>query len=193
MKICVVRHGETDWNKIGRIQGREDIPLNETGKKQSREIASYLRETTWSAVITSPLSRAKQTAQIIAEALQLPVFEDEDLVERDYGNISGLTAAEREEKNLDFNNAGAEEWNEVQKRVFGALLKHAEKHTGENIIIVSHGAAINSVLTTLSNREFGTGITKLKNACINMLEYENGKLNIVFYNKSVGAESISAR
>jgi len=183
MKICVVRHGETDWNKIGRIQGREDIPLNSSGEKQSQQVASYLRDAAWSAVITSPLLRAKQTAHIIAETLKIDVYEDVDFIERDYGKISGLTAAEREKRNLDFNNAGSEDWNVVQKRVYGALLKYAEKFAGENIIIVSHGAAINSVLTTLSNREFGSGITKLKNACISMLEYKDGEMSIVFYNK----------
>lgn len=67
MEICLVRHGETDWNKVGKIQGHTDIELNENGIRQAYACAEYLNNAPFELIITSPLKRAKQTAEIIAE------------------------------------------------------------------------------------------------------------------------------
>jgi uncharacterized phosphatase len=72
MKICLVRHGETNWNKLNKYQGRADIPLNETGINQIKETAEYLKKFIWEEIITSPLLRAKQSAEIIAEEIKNP-------------------------------------------------------------------------------------------------------------------------
>ena len=71
MKICLIRHGETDWNVIGKLQGREDIPLNENGKIQAQYCGKALKNMVWTTIITSPLSRARQTAEIIAGVLNI--------------------------------------------------------------------------------------------------------------------------
>ena len=185
MKICLIRHGETDWNVIGRLQGREDIPLNENGKTQAEQCGSALKSMMWSAIITSPLLRARQTAEIIADVLNIQtVHDDADLVERDYGKASGLTEKERTDLFPDGKYEGIEDWEALRDRMHKSIIRNADKFHPKNIIIVSHGSAINSILAELSNHEIGTGKTRLKNACINMLKYTERLLSIDFYNKS---------
>ncbi|MDB5085743.1 MAG: yhfR, partial [Bacilli bacterium] len=67
--VCLVRHGETDWNAEGRLQGRQDTELNENGRKQAKLAGIHLKNEQWDAIVTSPLKRAKETAQIIATEL----------------------------------------------------------------------------------------------------------------------------
>ena len=185
MHICLIRHGETDWNVIGKLQGREDIPLNENGKLQAKHCGLSLCGTEWKAVITSSLLRSQQTAAIIAETLNIQeIRPDINLIERDYGKASGLTENERTALFPDGNYEGMEEWTTLRDRVYASILKYVEIYYPENIIIVSHGSAINSILAELSNHEIGSGKTRLKNACINMLTYADQLLRINFYNKS---------
>ena len=89
--LYLVRHGETDWNRDRRIQGSTDIPLNETGRLQARRTGTLLARRSWDAIITSPLSRAAETAAIIADELGLPAPQIVDaIVERAYGEAEGL-------------------------------------------------------------------------------------------------------
>jgi len=185
MEICLIRHGETDWNVSGRLQGREDIPLNANGISQAEQCGLNLKRGNWRAIITSPLLRARQTADVIASVLNIgPVSEDIGLIERDYGKASGLTVEERSKRFPDGKYEGIEDWNDLRDRVFGALQRNTVKFASDNIIVVSHGSAINSILAELSSHEIGTGKTHLKNACVSMLEYNDGSFKIVFYNKT---------
>jgi len=91
MEICIIRHGETDWNKIKRLQGRENIPLNEEGINQIKGTIEYFKKYKWDVIITSPLLRARKSAEIIAEGIELTdIIEEENFIERDYGEASGL-------------------------------------------------------------------------------------------------------
>lgn len=185
MNICLIRHGETDWNVIGKLQGREDIPLNDNGKLQAKNCGISLSNINWKAIFTSPLLRAKETADILARVLNIQdIYEDIDLIERDYGKASGLTVKEREKLFPDGVYEGMEDWYMLRDRVYKAILNSANRFPSGDIIIVSHGSAINSILAELSNNNIGTGKTRLKNTCVNMLEYKNQLLSIVFYNKS---------
>jgi len=183
MKICVIRHGETDWNTVGKLQGREDIPLNETGAEQARNCASALAGGNWAAVYTSPLSRAVKTAEIIAAELNIPVYADEALTERDFGKSSGLTYDKR---NWLFPNGGdgSENMEAVRERMYNAVKRIADAHYPHNVIIVSHGGSINALLAKLSNFAIGSGKTVLKNACMSILEYDGGAFEIESYNKT---------
>lgn len=95
--VCLIRHGETEWNAVGKLQGRENIDLNKSGKQQAEKCGLYLRENRWDVIISSPLSRAKQTAKIINQYMLKPVkiIEMENFIERDYGMASGLTIEDR--------------------------------------------------------------------------------------------------
>jgi len=185
MKICIVRHGETDWNAIGKLQGREDIPLNEKGREQAKSCATALQNGNWQAVVTSTLSRAKQTAEVIANTLNIAeIHEDFNLIERDYGKASGLTPEERNKRFPDGKYEGYEQCEPLRDRVCGSLKKWAEEFYPNDIIIVSHGAAINAILAEISDGSLGTGKTVLRNACMCLFTYENGKFAIDYYDKT---------
>ena len=79
---------------------------------------------------------------------------------------------------------GMEEWETLRERVFNSVVNYAAEFYPHNIIIISHGGAINSVLAQLSNHEIGSGKTRLKNVCVNMLSYDSKVIEIMFYNKS---------
>jgi uncharacterized phosphatase len=187
MKICLIRHGETDWISLGKYQGRENIPLNKIGIKQMEETAQYLNRFDWNKIITSPLQRAKTSAEIILKNNGIEsIIEEIDFIERDYGKISGMTIEEANNKfqNGKYNQNNIEPYKMLKHRSYTALMKWIKRFDGNNIIIVSHGAVINSILSKISNGEIGTGKTKLKNACMTLLEIENEQINIVYYNKN---------
>src|SRR3954452_24611267 len=93
--LLLVRHGETDWNAEGRLQGHTDRPLNEYGRRQAKELAARLAGGHVDAIYASDLSRARETAEIVGERLGLTVVIDPDLRETNWGTWEGLTGDER--------------------------------------------------------------------------------------------------
>ncbi len=183
--VCLVRHGVTDWNREGRLQGREDIELNETGRMQARLIAMFLGKQERDLVMTSPLKRAAETASVIAErlgiedAIQMPEF-----VERDYGESSGMTAEESSRMFPDGDVPGLEDRSSVRDRCMRGLQALTREHAGRSIVIVAHGAVINSILAVVSRGEIGTGKTRLGNACINLPHFHHGAWEVQSYNST---------
>ncbi len=94
MRLILVRHGQTQWNSVSRVQGRTDIPLNEKGKLQAEAIAGRLQGSSFDAVYASPLSRARDTAETITKRCGGTVVLDEDLIEIQFGKWEGMTSAE---------------------------------------------------------------------------------------------------
>jgi len=186
MKIYLIRHGQTDWNIEGRFQGREDIMLNETGLKQARECGLALAGEAFKAVISSPLMRARKTAEIIAEIVQAEEFVvDEAITERDFKSVSGMTKDEREAYYASGGIDDKEPFEELCQRMIDGIKKYGRLYYGNNIIMVSHGASINSVLSILSKGETGTGKVWLKNTCINIIDCDrDGNLKLEHVNLS---------
>ena len=91
VKLWLVRHGRTAWNSEGRIQGQTDLPLDELGWQQAQLVAVRLKNIAVAAIYSSPLQRARQTAEMIGAALNLPITFDDRLKEYDFGAVSGLT------------------------------------------------------------------------------------------------------
>lgn len=91
MKIYFVRHGRTEWNKQGRMQGREDIPLCPEGIEDARATRNLLKDEVFDKVIVSPLMRARQTAEIINEYHNAPIVVEPRLIERDFGELEGVS------------------------------------------------------------------------------------------------------
>jgi probable phosphoglycerate mutase len=152
--IALVRHGETDWNRARRIQGSTDIPMNDTGREQARATAMRLDSTGWDAVVTSPLSRARETAVILADRLALPAPRVERaFAERRHGTLEGLTAEER--RSMEARGVpveGLESRGSVVSRTVPALLRLAARHPGGSVVAVTHGGVISSVLLHLWER-----------------------------------------
>ncbi|MCK1998637.1 histidine phosphatase family protein [Psychrobacillus psychrodurans] len=181
--ICLVRHGETDWNVIGKLQGRTDIPLNEAGILQAEECSEFLKTSQWDVIITSPLKRAKQTAEIINKNVIVPVVEMEEFLERDYGDAEGMTYEERISKFPNKIYPNQEDRASFNKRVIDGIEKINQRYGDNKILLVAHGAVINTVLAILSNGEIGSGKTKLINACISNIYLHQDKWNIKDFNQ----------
>lgn len=94
MRLILVRHGQTQWNSVSRVQGRTDIPLNEKGRLQAEAIAKRLEGRAFDAVYASPLSRARETAEAITKRCGGTVVLEEDLIEIQFGKWEGMTSAE---------------------------------------------------------------------------------------------------
>jgi 2,3-bisphosphoglycerate-dependent phosphoglycerate mutase len=156
-QICVARHGETDWNTAGILQGWLDTQLNERGRQQARDLAAALAEFGFTSVCSSPLSRALESAQIIAERLRLPPpLLHDGLKERNFGVIQGIPKAELAELNpllleqIVIRNPAAifeqgESMDDCASRVLGALMDIAGQHAGERILVITHGWAMDVV------------------------------------------------
>lgn len=182
MEICLVRHGETDWNRIGKLQGHTDIELNTTGITQANACADFLLQSNYELVITSPLKRAKKTATIIAERNSLPIIEMPIFKERNYGAAEGLTPEERAVKFPDLNYPNLESREALTNRVMLGLEQIHLQQKATKIIVVAHGAVINSILAAISHNEIGTGKTKLANACLSLIRFSENKWQIIDYN-----------
>lgn len=181
----MIRHGETDWNATGRIQGLEDTDLNLRGREQARKTGAYLQQWPWDAIISSPLKRAKQTAEIIARLNQvIPVLEMPQFLERDYGACSGMTRFERASHFPDGVIPGQESLSQLQQRIMQGLYQVLALKHQPNILIVAHGGVINAALSVISQGQIGTGKTSLHNAGITQLHYAKGRWEIVFYNST---------
>jgi broad specificity phosphatase PhoE len=150
--IIYIRHGQTDWNAELRFQGRKDIPLNETGRKQAHANGVKLKDIVGSPpsfeFVTSPLCRARQTMEIIRQCLGLDVQDyivDEQLIEASYGILEGVTLAElkkndpqthrlRKQSRWTFQPEGGESHEIVYRRIVGWL----DQLTNDTLI-VGHG------------------------------------------------------
>jgi broad specificity phosphatase PhoE len=149
-ELWLVRHGQTDWNLNGIYQGQQDIPLNETGIAQARALAEQLRGTRFATIYSSDLQRARQTAQLLAEVLQVPVRTDPRLREIKQGVWEGKTIDYvRETYHPDFSPnpkflttpraEGAESLAEVIRRMIDAANEYFARHNGERILLSTHG------------------------------------------------------
>ena len=183
MRVYFVRHGQTDWNKQQRIQGRTDIPLNEEGITQAEKSAQYFSNELFDLVVTSPLTRAKQTAQIIAATNNLPIVEMLQFIEKNYGDIEGLTLEERANRFPNGQCENQESLEQLIDRIKDGLAHLEANYKGKNIIVVAHGGIINALLAHLSNGEIGTGKTRLNNACITKIIYSKNSWKIESYNE----------
>ena len=191
-ELYLVRHGETDWNRRRLIQGRTDIPLNDTGRQQARLTGELLARRPIGVVYASPLSRALETARIIAG--EIGVAEptpDEGLVERNYGEAEGMGFVQVERR---FPNGtpvpGRESREEVAARVVPALLRIAAAHEGESIVVVSHGGAIRAALSVAEpDNAFGV----ITNGSVHSFHVSEGGLALVAFDDPIELASIDPR
>jgi uncharacterized phosphatase len=153
--IALVRHGETDWNLRRRLQGRADIPLNETGVEQARTLAASFSPEDWSFVLSSPLSRASATALEISKGAGIPFAGTvNDLIERSFGQADGATAEDIAAKWADRVFPDAEPVEDVQRRGAAVVDELDARHPG-NLILVSHGAFIRATVFALTGEDIG--------------------------------------
>ncbi|SHN22271.1 histidine phosphatase family protein [Gracilibacillus kekensis] len=191
--VCLVRHGETDWNAEGRIQGQTDIPLNENGKIQADECGQFLQVTDWDLLITSPLQRAKQTATIINQYLNLSMIEMDEFRERGFGDAEGMTVEERLRYFSGGNYPNQEGREELSTRLVDGLNSIHQHYTGKKVLLVAHGAVINMILSLYSKGEIGSGKTTLGNGCISHIEWLDESWKINRYNQTDHLSTINQK
>ena len=139
MLLALIRHGQTDWNLDGRMQGRTDIPLNEIGREQALAATSALAGERWDAVVSSPLGRARETAEIIAATLGVPLGTSYDeLVEQDFGAAEGTLVADLDVRWPDRDFADKEPDDEVGPRGIRGLERIGRDHPGARVLAVAH-------------------------------------------------------
>ncbi|RYG60295.1 MAG: histidine phosphatase family protein, partial [Alphaproteobacteria bacterium] len=157
-----LRHGQTDWNLEGRMQGHTDIPLNATGLQQAQAAALKLKHLPITHIVTSPLSRALKTAAIAAETLGLPLHIDSNLKERTFGSLEGSL---RRDLMLQHNIAehepydrilpeDAEQWPATLSRAQAGIMQWLNAHPAETILFVGHGAFLRALHEALTSEYF---------------------------------------
>lgn len=155
-RLCLVRHGETEWNAARRIQGQIDIGLNETGLRQAAGAGRWLSQAGIVALYSSDLKRAWTTALVIGDALGLVPVSVPEMRERRYGVFEGLTYDEAKAKhpdgyaafegrNANYNFENGESLSEMFARVTGKLQEIAAAHVGQNVVIVLHGGVLDII------------------------------------------------
>lgn len=181
-RIIAVRHGETAWNVDARIQGQLDIGLNDTGRWQARRVGEALAAEEITAVYSSDLGRAHQTAQSISEVKGIPVIADEGLRERSFGMFEGKTFDEIHEAWPDHAHNwrkripewqppdGGESLLELRERVTRTMRELAARHPGEQIVVVAHGGVLDALYRVATGQEVNSPRTwELPNGAINRL------------------------
>ena len=182
-RVLAIRHGETDWNRDGRIQGQLDIGLNATGRWQARCLAQALADEELFAVCSSDLARAAQTARELAQPRGLEIVEDAGLRERGFGRFEGSTFVEIEarwpneaarwrRRDPQFAPGGGEALVDFYARCIAAATRLAQAHAGGSIAIVAHGGVLDCLYRAASHIALDAPRSwDVPNAAINRLLY----------------------
>ncbi|MBR5323009.1 MAG: histidine phosphatase family protein [Clostridia bacterium] len=144
MRVLLIRHGQTDWNKQGLLQGTKDIPLNATGLEQALAARESLLGEKIDMCYCSPLIRTRQTAEVVLKGRDIPVTYDERIVERRFGVAEGMSVY-----NIDFDATwvpdmppmfeGMETFEMLLERLTGFFDDVYSKHKNDTVLVVTHG------------------------------------------------------
>lgn len=197
MMLYVIRHGETDWNRARKVQGHTDIPLNEYGRRLAEETAEGMKDIPLDLAYTSPLLRAKETAEIILNGRTIPLYEEERIKELCFGRYEGICCSgdnrdpESDKFNLFFGDTanyvpvgGGESIEDLYART-GDFLNElcsrkdlADKH----ILVSTHGAAMTALLNRVKGNLTVNGFWKDEvppNCSVTIIEAKGGEMKLV--------------
>jgi alpha-ribazole phosphatase len=194
-KVFLIRHGEVQWNLENAYVGSTDIPLNDTGRKQAQMLAEFLKKEQISAIYASDLSRARETAEILAQKFDLAVHPVSELREVDYGEWEGVNETDIPKRDpeiflqwkanpADVCIPDGESFAAVRYRSFPAFCRIAESHIDENIAVVAHKSVNRVILCCL----LGMDVNRYRqigqeNACLNIIESrKNGRYVVAAVN-----------
>ena len=199
MKIYFVRHGETDWNKERKIQGQVDIPLNEFGRHLARETAKGLRDVPFDVCFTSPLGRARETAEIILQGRDVPILEDKRILEMNFGVLEGKCCSKEgwdvpDSFQMFFDDPvhyqapeGGEDFQAVRERTGDLLnwLFAQEQYRDSTVLVTTHGAAMAGLLNNLKKKPLAEywGVGVHKNCGVTEVDVTDGRIDIISENK----------
>ena len=157
MKIYVARHGQTQWNAENRVCGRTDIPLTETGLQQAEKLADNAAGKEIDIIVVSPMIRARQTAQAVADRYGIPVVVDERFIEQDFGIYEGVDRAHpgflAGKRKFCFRHPGGESMMQLAQRVYNGLDDIRKNYPGKNVLVVCHGGVCRMIRTYFEDME----------------------------------------
>lgn len=189
-----MRHGETRWNQENRVLGHTEIELNKKGREQAERLALALKDEKVAAIYSSPLRRARETAEEIARFHQVKVVTDDDLKELDAGELNGLTFQETMERYGEFlkewikdipslSMPGGESMAELQERTWPAVERIVRDHPDGVVILVSHSFAIVSIISRALGMSLSNfGRLRLSVASISILNFGAQGISLVLFN-----------
>ena len=160
--FCCLRHGATDWNRQGLFQGRTDNPLNEDGLRQAHEAADLLRGVGVSRIVASPLVRAAKTAEIIADAIAVPLTIDDGIIEFDFGSFEGLPVRDLMIKHgvtsatglVSILPADGENWDAMTERALRCVSTWLDRYPDDHLLFVCHDAVMQGMAKSLCGSYF---------------------------------------
>ena len=192
-RILLLRHGETDWNAQKRFQGRQDIPLNDAGRRQAAAVSLRVRRWRPEAVWSSPQRRAMETAMIALQCGSDAFSTDSNLCEVGFGVWEGALIAELEQNNDPLYQAwkrapftempeGAETAAEVMQRA-DRVLKTIAKSSAERCLVVAHGGILRAIIAQAAGFSFESAWNlKFSNCSLSGLEYNGSSFSVAFLN-----------
>lgn len=202
-RLLLVRHGRSELNAAGRVQGWLDSPLDELGRAQSLAVARRLQREGPVVVYTSTLRRASETAEIIGVELGLPVVPDERLIERGVGDIAGMSGEEIESQFPGF----VEEWRQGRRmvvppggeaverftaRVQAAFDEIVGRHNGQPVVVVTHGGVLANYMGQLLGIEAGRWAPfAFGNGSLSVVEFGERGARVLGINERCHLEGIS--
>jgi len=159
-KVYLIRHGETDYNRDGRLQGTMPVPLNYSGRLQAQALGLYLKQQAIEAIFSSPLSRARETADLIGQVINIPIQDDSRLAEIAFGKFEGLTHPQIKQQyedeyrmwrsgDMEYVVPDGESRRAVQQRMAQAWGDITARNEFNTVAIVSHGSALKILLKHL--------------------------------------------
>ena len=185
LKLCAVRHGETEWNTVRRLQGHIDIPLNAVGRRQAAAAAARLSEQPFAACYSSDLSRALETASLLTSGLSVSPTPTVALRERHYGCFQGLTYAEAAARYPDLYQKhllhqaefalpqGGESMAALHDRIQQLLRDLVARHQGEQVLLVTHGGVLDVIHRIVTDSPLDTARRcVIPNAALNWLRFD---------------------
>lgn len=189
--IGLLRHGQTDWNIDFRLQGITDIPLNETGIAQAERAAQILRSADWDFIACSPLTRARQTAEIVSSKLGFEEMAIEELLlERSFGDAEGMTHEQWKREFPDGMPPGGESLQELRERANLLLEKLLVTYRGTRVLTVSHGALIRKLVGIASHGELPLAGQRFGNTSLTTLVHDSAGWAIANYDPRNLAETL---
>lgn len=203
-RLVAIRHGETAWNAVQRLQGWQDIPLNPRGRRQAAALGPALAGEGLVAVVTSDLQRAHQTGEALAVALGLPLLAEPGLRERGFGVLEGLTPAQIEADRPDdarcwrtrapaWRPDGGESLLDVQARSLAAVERIAARFAGQAVALVSHGGVVDLLYRAATRVPLDLPRSwALGNATINRLLHTPQGLTLVGWNDTAHLDALAA-
>lgn len=196
MRIYITRHGETQWNRLNKLQGSKNSPLTARGIEDGRELGLYLEDVDLDKIYSSPLERAYETSLIIRGERPIDIQVLDGLREMSFGVFEGKSKEEINEKYSktyynywhrpqDYQPILGETYEEFLKRVWSAFLKVAESKE-ERVLVVSHGVVIRAIMNLIHKRplEEITKIPIVEGGSLTIIDYIGGEFKIIEFNKT---------